>query len=115
MPLFLISIAFGFAFACVMLAVSSYIKEDDGFFAIVGRFIITPMFMFSGTYAPLPPAFEWIGWVSPVWHGTDLGRVASYGHAVETPTLVIHLLYPVVIALVGLYLAYPKFTKRLSA
>ena len=118
LPLFVISVAFGFAFACVMLAVSSFIKDDDGFFAIVGRFIITPMFMFSGTYYPLenlPPYLQWIGWVSPVWHGTDLGRTVSYGHPVEGHVLLGHIAYPIAIALIGLYFAYPKFAKRLSA
>jgi lipooligosaccharide transport system permease protein len=117
-PLFVIAAGFGFAFACVMLAVSSHIKEDDGFFAIVGRFIITPMFMFSGTYYPLenlPPYLQWIGWVSPVWHGTDLGRALSYGHEVSTGSLLGHIAYPVAITLIGLYFAYPKFTKRLAA
>ena len=101
-----------------MLAVTSYVKEDDGFFAIVGRFIIAPMFMFSGTYYPiesLPPYLQWIGWVSPVWHATDFGRAVSYDHPVSGVTMIIHALYFVVIGILGLAIAYPKFAKRLAA
>lgn len=117
-PLLVTAVLAGVAFACLMLGVTSYVKEDDGFFAIVGRFIITPMFMFSGTYYPLeslPPYLSWIGWVSPVWHSTDFGRAISYGHPVGLNVMVIHVLYFVVIASIGLGLAYPKFEKRLSA
>ena len=117
-PLLITSVLAGVAFACLMLAVTSYVKEDDGFFAIVGRFIITPMFMFSGTYYPidsLPPYLSWIGWVSPVWHATDFGRAISYGHPVQGSTMIIHVLYFVVIGTIGLAVAYPKFAKRLAA
>jgi lipooligosaccharide transport system permease protein len=117
-PLLITSVLAGVAFACLMLAVTSYVKEDDGFFAIVGRFIITPMFMFSGTYYPidsLPPYLSWIGWVSPVWHATDFGRAISYGHPVQGSTMIIHVLYFVVIGAIGLAVAYPKFAKRLAA
>lgn len=117
-PLLLIAVFSGVAFACLMLAVTSYVKEDDGFFAIVGRFIITPMFMFSGTYYPLetlPPYLQWIGWISPVWHSTDFGRAISYGHPVESWLMLVHILYFVVIGGLGLAIAYPKFAKRLAA
>lgn len=117
-PLLITSVVAGVAFACLMLGVTSYVKEDDGFFAIVGRFIITPMFMFSGTYYPidsLPPYLSWIGWVSPVWHSTDFGRALAYGHPVTPNTMIIHVLYFIFIGSFGLTLAYPKFESRLSA
>lgn len=117
-PLFVVSVAFGVAFSCVMLAVTAFVKEDDGFFAIVGRFILTPMFMFSGTYYPLeslPSYLQWIGWVSPVWHGTDLGRTLAYEHPVAGLVMASHVVYPIAITIIGLGIAYPKFTKRLAA
>ena len=43
------------------------------------RFIFMPMFLFSGTFFPLgalPIWLQWIGWISPLWHGTELGRVS---------------------------------------
>lgn len=117
-PLLVTSVVAGVAFASVMLAVTAFLKDDDGFLAIIGRFLITPMFMFSGTYYPiesLPSFLQWIGWVSPVWHSTDFGRAISYDHPVDAATMVIHVLYFVVTAAVGFYIAYPQFAKKLAA
>jgi lipooligosaccharide transport system permease protein len=118
LPLLITSVLAGGAFASLMLGVTSYVKEDDGFFAIVGRFIITPMFMFSGTYYPLsslPGYLQWIGWVSPVWHATDFGRALSYNHPVQGWLMIVHALYFVVIAGIGLSFARRKFALRLAA
>ena len=53
-----------------------------------GRF-----FLFSGTFYPLDTlslAVRWIGWVSPLWHATELGRWLSYGHSVPGAMLAVH-------------------------
>ena len=71
----------GLAFGLPLLAFSSSLKDDSGQFAAVQRFVFTPMFLFSGTFYPLdtlPTWLHWIGWVSPLWHARELGRVASY-------------------------------------
>lgn len=108
----------GISFAAVMLAVVSFVKQDDGFFAIVGRFILTPMFMFSGTFYPLeslPIYLQWIGWVSPVWHSTNLGRNLSYGLEVEPWLLAVHVIFMGAILVAGMIVATRKFDSRLSA
>ena len=60
------------------------------------RFIVMPLFLFSGTFFPLdtlPLGVRWIGWISPIWHGTELGRVVSYGYE-EAPWLtVVHVVF----------------------
>lgn len=107
----------GVSFAAVMLAVTSFVKQDDGFFAIVGRFIIAPMFMFSGTFYPLeglPIYLQWIGWISPVWHATNLGRNLSYGHPVEPWLLAVHVLFLGALLVVAMIVATRKFNSRLS-
>ena len=107
----------GISFAAVMLAVTSFVKQDDGFFAIVGRFIIAPMFMFSGTFYPLeglPIYLQWIGWISPVWHATNLGRNLSYGHPVEPWLLAVHVLFLGALLVVAMFVATRKFNSRLS-
>ena len=107
----------GIAFACVMLAVSSFVEEDDGFFALVGRFIIAPRFMFSGTFYPLtslPIYLQWIGWISPVWHSTDIGRNLSYGHKVEPWLMFVHFAFLAAIMIAGLLVANRKFGMRLN-
>jgi lipooligosaccharide transport system permease protein len=108
----------GISFAAAMLAVTSFVKQDDGFFAIVGRFILTPMFMFSGTFYPLeslPIYLQWVGWISPVWHATNLGRHLSYGLEVESWLLMVHVLFLGALLVVAMIVATRKFASRLSA
>lgn len=108
----------GISFASVMLAVTSFVKQDDGFFAIFGRFILTPLFMFSGTYYPLetlPTPLQVVGWISPVWHSTNLGRVLSYGHASPDWLIATHYAFLLVLFFAGLIVATKKFEKRLAA
>ena len=118
LPMFLSALLAGIAFGSVMMAVTSFIKNDDGFFAIVGRFIVAPMVMFSGTYYPLdsmPFYLQWVGWISPLWHGTDLGRVISYGSPQLGWIVASHWVYLALWVVVGLGLAYRQVSKRLAA
>lgn len=115
--LLLVSAAAGFGFSAVMLAFAASIKEDDGVFAIVGRFVVTPMFMFSGTFYPitsLPIYLQWIGWISPQWHGTNLGRSLSYGMPVENWLTILHWTLLLGMGITGLLLAHRIFAKRLA-
>jgi lipooligosaccharide transport system permease protein len=108
----------GISFAAVMLAVTSFVKNDDGFFAIIGRFVLTPMFMFSGTFYPLeslPIYLQWVGWISPVWHSTNLGRNLSYGLEVAPWLLAVHVIFMAGLLLLAMFVATRKFGSRLSA
>jgi len=118
LPMFFSAILAGAAFGAVMMAVTTFVKEDDGFFAIVGRFIIAPMMMFSGTFYPLesmPVYLQWVGWISPLWHGTDLGRTISYGSPQQGWITISHWIYLALWLVVGLNLAYRQTAKRLAA
>lgn len=107
----------GAAFGSVMLALAGNAKKEDNFFTFVGRFVITPMFFLSGTFFPLssmPIFLQWIGWISPVWHATDLGRFLTYGSDVAPALVVIHVLYLFTLAAVGLLISFKVFERRLS-
>ncbi len=117
LPLLFSSSFAGLAFSAVMLAVTVKIKDDDGFFAIIGRFVIAPMFMFSGTFYPLentPIYLQWIGWISPLWHSTDIGRALSYGAQVDGWLMIVHFGFLTAMIIGGFAWAYPQFVKRLS-
>ena len=108
----------GVAFATFMLWIAAKVRNDDGFFALVGRFVVTPMFLFSGTFYPLssmPVTVQWIGWLSPLWHATEMGRALSYGAGVQAPLFAVHVLYLTMMAVVGLLLAHRQFHRRLTA
>jgi lipooligosaccharide transport system permease protein len=107
----------GMAFAAAMGAASAYVKEDDGFFALVGRFVIAPMFMFSGTFYPLdslPSFLQWIGWISPLWHSTDIGRALSYGRPVELWLMIVHFAVLAIMLVVGTEIGARQFSRRLA-
>ncbi|MBP3037287.1 ABC transporter permease [Arthrobacter sp. zg-ZUI100] len=107
----------GVAFGLPLMAFSASLEEDKGQFAMVQRFIVMPLFLFSGTFFPLeslPGAIRWIGWISPLWHSTELGRILSYGY-VEPPALTaVHLAYLLLLAVAGWLLARRNFTRRLG-
>lgn len=107
----------GASFGAIMLALAGNAKKEDNFFTFVGRFVITPMFFLSGTFFPLssmPIYLQWIGWLSPVWHATDLGRFLTYGSDVPLWLAVVHALYLVLLAVVGLMFAIKIFERRLA-
>ncbi|WP_336710905.1 ABC transporter permease [Arthrobacter sp. USHLN218] len=107
----------GMAFGLPLMAYASSIVEDKGQFAMVQRFVVMPLFLFSGTFFPLasmPWAVQWIGWISPLWHSTELGRVLSYGYAEPAWLTAAHVLYLAVLAAAGWVLAKRNYTRRLG-
>lgn len=117
LPLFVSSMIAALAFGAAMLAVTVRIENDDALFAIIGRFVIAPMFLFSGTFYPLdqmPIYLQWIGWISPMWHSTQLGRFLSYGTPLEVWEVIMHGGFLAALFTLGMLLAYPKFESRLQ-
>jgi len=107
----------GWGMGAAMLAVASFVEKDDGFFAVFGRFVVAPMFLFSGTYYPLdsmPTLLQPIGWVSPLWHATEAGRVLSYGAEVPTWLFITHFIYLGLLGVIGMYIAERQYTRRLA-
>lgn len=92
---------------------------DEGFqFSFIQRFVVMPMFLFAGTFFPLsvmPAYLQWIGWISPVWHGTELARAASYGAPLSPTMLVVHLGFLLACTVVGLLLSVRFYTRRLRS
>ncbi len=117
LPMFITSLFAAVAFAAAMMSVTVRLENDDALFAIIGRFVISPMFLFSGTFYPLdqmPIYLQWIGWISPMWHSTQLGRFLSYGMPLETWQLVMHISFLSAVFVIGILAAYPKFESRLQ-
>jgi lipooligosaccharide transport system permease protein len=116
-PMYFVACIAALCYASVMLAASAFVKIDGNFFEIIQRLIIMPMFMFSGTFFPLenmPIYLQVFGWISPLWHATNLGRAISFGHEITGWLLIVHILYLGAMAVVGLKIAYRQFSKRLE-
>lgn len=106
----------GYSFSTFVMWIVARVEHDDGFFAVFGRFVVTPMFLFSGTFYPLeslPWAVQWIGWISPLWHATEVGRALSYGAGAAAPLFGWHLLFLATMAAIGLVLTHRQFERRL--
>ena len=106
----------GLAMFTPLMAYSATLENEGVEFNVVQRLVVMPMFLFAGTFFPLasmPVVLQWIGWVSPIWHGTQLGRMASYGLANPGWLTAVHLLVLLAAAAGGLVAAQRTFTTRL--
>ena len=107
----------GAAMGAVMLAMAAKIENENYFFTLVGRFIMIPMFLFSGTFYPLtqmPVFLQFFGWISPLWHATELGRYLTYDYPLSGLQLFIHMGVLSTMVVVGLFLSARVFAKRLE-
>ena len=104
----------GLAFFCAIMAFTATQKNDSGFAALF-RFVINPLFLFSGTFFPvdrLPDGIEFIAALTPLYHGVGLIR----GLMLQTPELAnwpIHLGYLVVFTAGAAWLAYRFLHRRM--
>lgn len=114
----LVSVVTGMAVGIPIMAFTSTIRDDRGQMALMQRFILIPLSLFSGTFFPLtrlPVYLQWIGWISPLWHGTQLGRELSFGLVEPGWLVAVHVVYLVLLVTGGWWFAARNFTKRLNA
>ena len=107
----------GVSFGALMQAVAAKLENENIFFTVLGRFIMMPLFLFSGTFFPLtsmPFFLQWIGWISPLWHATELGREAAFDYGISNLMIGVHIAYLSVLVTIGLTLAMRQFDRRLA-
>ena len=72
----------GMAFGAPMAAFSAT-QDKDSSFSTLYRFVIIPLFLFSGTFFPisqLPRVLQFLAYVTPLYHGVALCRDLTLGH-----------------------------------
>lgn len=107
----------GAGFGALMLGLISFIDNEDLFLTVVNRMIIMPMFLFSGTFYPLsnmPIFLQPIGWISPIWHATELGRFLTYDYPISSVMVMVHIVVMLVLLITGLLWAFKNFERRLA-
>jgi lipooligosaccharide transport system permease protein len=90
-------------------------RENDYAMSTVLRFVIMPMFLFSGTFFPvsqLPAGIRPIAYITPLWHGVDLCRSLALDNA-ELGAVLGHVTYLATLVAVGCMLASVAFRRRL--
>jgi lipooligosaccharide transport system permease protein len=109
----LAAILTGLAFAAPILAWTATRRTDQSF-ALIGRFVITPLFLLGGVFFPLhqlPQVLQGIAWVTPLAHGVALARSVSLG--VLAPAAGIHLAILLLYAAFGIAAARITLQRRL--
>ena len=97
------------------LAAYAATRESEATFPPIFRFVIVPMFLFSGTFFPveqMPLAFELAAYVTPIWHGVELCRGLMLGTIELLPALG-HVAYLLAWTIGGLVLARRAYRRRL--
>jgi lipooligosaccharide transport system permease protein len=109
------SILIGVAFSSCLIAFTATQKNDVGFSAIF-RFVINPLFLFSGTFFPLtqlPDALQLVAWATPLFHGVELVRGSILG-TLDPGAAVLHLAYLLTMFAIGAWLAERTLTRRMA-
>ncbi len=113
------------ALAAPIAVYSATVETERGGFAAIFRFLVMPMFLFSGTFYPVSSLPGWgqaLAWLSPLWHATELARWASLGSLhlrsgigqVGTAALLGHLAFLTALTVAGVLLTGWRFRVRLS-
>ncbi|WP_380167947.1 ABC transporter permease [Jannaschia sp. R86511] len=106
----------GMAFA-VPVAAFAAVTENDTSFALLLRFGIIPMFLFSGVFYPVADLPGWLQPVvqaTPLFHGVELTRAASLGTDLGAVAVAGHVGYLLLLVLGGLVVAHRTYTRRLT-
>jgi lipooligosaccharide transport system permease protein len=116
-PIIVVAALAGMALGTPLMAYAATLENEGFQFSMVQRFVIAPMFLFAGTFFPLesmPICLQPIGWISPMWHGTQVARLLAFGLEVPGWMVAIHLAVLVAFTLGGTVLAARFFNRRLA-
>jgi lipooligosaccharide transport system permease protein len=108
-----VAVLTGMAFAAPIFAWTAT-RRTDSSFALIGRFLITPLFLLGGVFFPihqLPQLVQGIAWLTPLAHGVALARSLSVG--VLSPSAGIHLAVLLLYAAAGIVAARITLQRRL--
>lgn len=107
----------GLAMGLPIMAYISTLRDEKGHASMIQRFVIMPLFLFSGTFYPLtnlPQFLQVIGWISPMWHANELGRTLAFGQPTPLWMLLIHAGYLVTVVVLAWFAVRHVFIRRLG-
>ena len=91
-------------------------QDTDFRFPVIMRLGVIPLFLFSGTFFPvdqLPDGVRPLVWLSPLFHGVELCRSATTGHADLGPA-VVHVAVLIALVALGARWGARTFARRLT-
>jgi lipooligosaccharide transport system permease protein len=106
----------GMAFAAPIAAFAASRGQERGAFVAMNRFVLIPMFLFSGTFFPvtrLPTGLRYVSYVTPLWHGVSLCRQLALVSGTLLGVLV-HVAYLTAFVVAGTLATIAMFRQRLE-
>ena len=110
-----VAVLTGLAFAPALMG-WAVTRTRDTSFSVLMRFLMIPLFLFSGTFFPITQLPAWLrplAYVTPLWHGVELCRTLSLGTA-NLGGAAVHVAYLLAFALAGCVVAQRTYRKRLN-
>jgi lipooligosaccharide transport system permease protein len=104
----------GVAFAAPIAAWAILVKNENNF-ALLFRFGMMPLMLFSGTFFPLSQLPAWLrplAYATPLWHGVALCRGFSLGNP-RLPAVLGHVAYLALITGIGIWVGTRTYRRRL--
>jgi lipooligosaccharide transport system permease protein len=105
----------GVAFSAPAMAWAVTQERDTGF-SLVFRFVMIPLFLFSGTFFPvsqLPAVIQPLAYATPLWHGVDMCRGLALGTASFWSVLA-HVAYLSALVAAGIWYGGRTYRRRLT-
>ncbi len=109
-----VAVLTGLAFAAPIEA-WAVTRTKDQSFSLIFRFVMIPLFLFSGTFFPVSQLPGWIrpvAYATPLWHGVALCRALSLGTANLGGALV-DVAYLAAVAAAGIAVGRRTYRRRL--
>lgn len=106
----------GMAFASPIEAYTMTCSKETSF-AMLFRFGIIPLFLFSGTFFPvsqLPAVVRPLAYATPLWHGVALCRALTLGNA-QPGSAAVHAGYLILVTAIGVAVGNRTYRRRLYA
>jgi lipooligosaccharide transport system permease protein len=100
---------------CAAVAAFCATRETDQALSGLFRFVVIPLFLFSGAFFPIEQLPSWVQPIVvalPVWHGVELTRAIALGTTPATPFL-LHLGVLLAFLVVGCVAAIASFERQL--
>ncbi|HEX3427667.1 MAG TPA: ABC transporter permease [Candidatus Limnocylindrales bacterium] len=111
-----VAVLTGMAFAAPIAAYAAT-QRTPASFNIIFRFLVMPLFLFSGTFFPiesLPGFLQPLAWLSPLWHGVDLARGLVLGSIAQRPAeMLAHVVVLTAIVVVATWATDRTIERRL--
>ncbi len=109
-----VAVLAGIGFSSCLIAFTATQKNDLGF-SWIFRFVINPLFLFSGTFFPLsqlPQVLLAVAWATPLFHAVELIRGLTLDRVDPLPAA-LHVAYLVAFAAIGVFLADRNLARRM--